>query len=585
MSVFTRALWVAAAVTLFACGGTTSTPDASTPVSACGGEGAGCGNGQLCRGNACTGCVDETDDAACKRAWGARTFCISGACVVASCRVDADCSRGLKCTSDNACAAITCSAPAPMNGTANGKATATVGAGGTANYGCNAGFALMGAAPVCGNDGMLAGAAPTCAAVTCRVTSPTNGTLNGGTAMVTLAYNATATWACNAGFTLVGTAPRCDGTGQLSGPAPTCAAITCNASAPMNGTLNGGTTAVTLAFNATATWACNAGYVLAGTAPTCTGQNMLSGAAPTCALTACNDAVDGDGDGFVGFPTDPGCSGISDNDESDDCPSGPNCPACANGLDDDGDTKVDFPDDVACVSASGTSELAACTSADAVATFTTNLTAVPFAGTADDVDLSCGGNGRDVVYRFFVAAPLASLSADTAGSASPAAVAFRAPTCSATDLVCATGNLGANARATLTTVAVGEYFIVVDDLATPSATTFNLNVVGIYPAAARCNPASTILRCADGFACAGAAGAETCVVAACNDTVDADGDGHPGYPTDPGCTSVSDNDESDVCPNGPGCPLCSDGVDNDGDGQLDYPADTSCTSAAGTSEN
>jgi hypothetical protein len=525
MSVFTRALWVAAAVTLFACGGTTSTPDASTPVSACGGEGAGCGNGQLCRGNACTGCVDETDDAACKRAWGARTLCLAGACQVASCRVDADCSRGLKCTSDNACAAITCSAPAPMNGTANGKTMATVGAGGTATYGCNAGFALMGTAPVCGNDGALAGETPTCAAVTCRVSSPTNGTLNGGTAMVTLAYNATATWACNAGFTLV------------------------------------------------------------GTAPTCTGQNMLSGAAPTCALTACNDAVDGDGDGFVGFPTDPGCSSVSDNDESDDCPSGPNCPACANGLDDDGDTKIDFPDDVACVSASGTSELAACTSADAVATFTTNLAAVSFAGTADDVDLSCGGNGRDVVYRFFVAAPLASLSADTAGSASPAAVAFRAPTCSATDLACATGNLGANARATLTAVAVGEYFIVVDDLATPSATTFNLNVVGIYPAAARCNPASTILRCADGSACAGAAGAETCVVAACNDTVDADGDGHPGYPTDPGCTSVSDNDETDACPSGPGCPACGDNLDNDSDGQLDYPADTSCTSAAGTSEN
>lgn len=98
---------------------------------------------------------------------------------------------------------------------------------------------------------------------------------------------------------------------------------------------------------------------------------------------------------------------------------------------------------------------------------------------------------------------------------------------------------------------------------------------------------------------------------ACNDTIDNDADGKIDFPTDPGCTSAGDPDETDVpqCsdtldndgdglidfPNDPGCSsyidnseaggaACGDGVDNDSDGATDFPADPGCTSATDVSE-
>ncbi len=72
------------------------------------------------------------------------------------------------------------------------------------------------------------------------------------------------------------------------------------------------------------------------------------------------------------------------------------------------------------------------------------------------------------------------------------------------------------------------------------------------------------------------------VPAQCNDGIDNDQDGKIDFPADPGCTSLTDNDETDpiVTPN----PQCSDGIDNDGDGKIDYPADKGCSSATDNDE-
>jgi hypothetical protein len=67
---------------------------------------------------------------------------------------------------------------------------------------------------------------------------------------------------------------------------------------------------------------------------------------------------------------------------------------------------------------------------------------------------------------------------------------------------------------------------------------------------------------------------------ACSDGLDNDGDGLTDHPADPGCTSVSDTDETDPPP----APVCSDGLDNDGDGLTDHPADPGCTSVSDTDE-
>jgi hypothetical protein len=62
----------------------------------------------------------------------------------------------------------------------------------------------------------------------------------------------------------------------------------------------------------------------------------------------------------------------------------------------------------------------------------------------------------------------------------------------------------------------------------------------------------------------------------CNDGIDNDNDGVTDHPSDPGCTSLADNSEIN--------PQCNDGRDNDGDGVTDYPADAGCTSLADNNE-
>lgn len=54
---------------------------------------------------------------------------------------------------------------------------------------------------------------------------------------------------------------------------------------------------------------------------------------------------------------------------------------------------------------------------------------------------------------------------------------------------------------------------------------------------------------------------------ACADGLDNDGDGHTGYPDDPGCAGLNSIIEK---------PECDDGLDNDSDGFNDYPDDPGC---------
>ncbi len=71
----------------------------------------------------------------------------------------------------------------------------------------------------------------------------------------------------------------------------------------------------------------------------------------------------------------------------------------------------------------------------------------------------------------------------------------------------------------------------------------------------------------------------------CSDGLDNDSDGRTDYPTDPGCSSNTDNDELDV-PQPPPAPTyqCSDGLDNDSDGRTDYPTDPGCSSSTDNDE-
>ena len=316
---------------------------------------------------------------------------------------------------------------------------------------------------------------------------------------------------------------------------------------------------------------CPTGYACGGTA-----------GAEVCRPAACNDTVDADGDGFPSYPTDPGCASPSDDDEMDDCPTGPGCPVCANGQDDDTDGFIDYPADVGCGAASGISEIGCPQESDPVIVLTSSSFSGTTVGASNSLTPTCGSTTHTAgerVHLLNLPVPVASLAVNLTSSFD-AATSLLDAACTTT-LQCADPN-----SFTRTNVPAGAYEISVDGWSSGTGT-YTLNVVGTLNANDRCVPsmvASGLLVCPTGYSCAGAAGTETCAPAACNDTVDADGDGFPGYPTDPGCTSPSDGDETDNCPSGPGCPVCGNGIDDDSDGLTDYPADFGCGAASGTNE-
>ncbi len=73
---------------------------------------------------------------------------------------------------------------------------------------------------------------------------------------------------------------------------------------------------------------------------------------------------------------------------------------------------------------------------------------------------------------------------------------------------------------------------------------------------------------------------DTTAPAMCNDGIDNDGDGKTDYPADPGCDSLTDNNEY----NSSSSYQCNDGIDNDSDGLTDYPDDLGCSSATDNNE-
>jgi len=310
---------------------------------------------------------------------------------------------------------------------------------------------------------------------------------------------------------------------------------------------------------------------------------------PTCENPVCSDGRDDDGDQKMDFPADPGCSSPTDTDEADDCPSGPSCPACANGVDDDMDGHTDFPDDTSCGAASGVTEL--CTSSEAL----TVVTAFPINGTTtgafNDHTPTCAANmhsAPDKLFQLDLPA-MTSLSLSASSTSLPAispVLSMYGASCGGTPISCAAAPATGPAVLTPGPLTAGTYYLVVDGKTT-DAGSFTVTATGVIAADGTCGtPLLAGFTCAVGSACTPVAGGtgSTCRPTACNDHIDQDGDGRFGYPDDPGCTSVTDTDETDDCPSGPNCPACANGRDDDMDGATDYPADTVCSAASGATE-
>jgi hypothetical protein len=299
-----------------------------------------------------------------------------------------------------------------------------------------------------------------------------------------------------------------------------------------------------------------------------------------CRRARCSDGVDddGDGDGKVDFPADPGCAWAGDDDEGDP----PAATACANGVDDDGDGLADRGGDPQCSAASLRLE----NFCDAPASGSLGDLPLPIhiadstAGLSAAVTSSCGG-GPERIYAF-TAPATGTYQIDVTGQRSPMRLDIRRDTCDGPSLACLTSRYSADPQR----LAAGETIAIIVRSDTyydssPNGGTFTLDIAltdALLPAGAACAPDG--LRCAVGACAQAGDGQYSCRAPACSNGIDDDGNGKVDWPDDPGCAWAGADRESPPAV----APACSNGADDDGNGSADWPAEARCAGAGGASE-
>ncbi len=317
----------------------------------------------------------------------------------------------------------------------------------------------------------------------------------------------------------------------------------------------------------------------------------------SAASPQCKDGRDNDNDGLTDYPSDPGCFAPQQDDEVDDCPSGPNCPQCGNDKDDDMNGSTDYPDDPGCTSASDSTELlnnpVACGAGLLVKSIpTTNADEGMLDGTSVSTIASpCGGGAGApaVAYQLYLQKPkVVEISTDDANTTADTVIDVRKTECTtaAAEIACNDNIVGNTNKASKVTVslAAGNYYIIVGAHDSASGGAYAMTVKLFAGEGSVC---SQTTECGPGLVCRVPLNGTglSCQQPMCKDGVDDDADGKNDYPTDPGCATPDDNSETDSCPGvGPNCPECGDGVDNDTDTKTDYPMDTTCMAAGDSSE-
>jgi len=269
----------------------TGTSPVCTPVS--------CGpladpQGQDLTGGPYTDTFGEVRTYVCEAGWqlssGTNSSILSRACGV----VGGSPATGAWQAASGTCVRVNCpTLTAPTNGTlAAGNTEFET----TRNFTCNDGYILQGsAARTCQADGNWSGTPVTCAPASCgTLGAPTNGPAPSVTTTVT---GGSATYTCDAGYQISGSALRScaatgPGTSAWTPAAPTCVPRTCTTfTTPTNGLPVSYTNAQN--YLSEASFSCQPGYRLVGSASlTCAisgaGPNVAwNGSAPTCELIQC----------------------------------------------------------------------------------------------------------------------------------------------------------------------------------------------------------------------------------------------------------------------------------------------------------
>ncbi|TSD01330.1 MAG: Aga1p [Parcubacteria group bacterium Greene1014_15] len=268
----------------------------------------------------------------------------------------------------------------------------------------------------------------------------------------------------------------------------------------------------------------------------------------------CSDGIDNDHDGMIDYPADTSCYDKTDTDEYYPI-SGTTTGTtqCSDGIDNDHDGAIDYPADTSCYDKTDTDEYyptSGTTTGDAPA-IPTGL--VPTKVTSG-VELKWNSSSQNVL-RFKI---------------------FRM-----------TNNVWAFLSEMSVTSGTSG-LITYNDTSAPTGV-LAYKVQACHATSCSADSASSPI---------------TVSAAQCSDGKDNDADGWIDYPSDSGCTSSSDNDEtyyvapptppptstttsptpSPTPPPTTGTMQCSDGIDNDGDALIDYPADTGCYSSSDPDE-
>ncbi|XP_065178736.1 uncharacterized protein LOC135809334 [Sycon ciliatum] len=188
------------------------------------------------------------------------------------------------------CSVGACSCPTPS--IANGATVGVIGGGRVGvdtriSWQCNQGYQMSGASVSrCMRTGEF-DALPACSPIVCSDPGvPTNGARVGPTPELTV--GASLTHRCNAGHVLSGAASTsCQADSSWSEPLPSCEPLQCgNPGIPANGD----TSASSGVAGTVATYSCDFGYSLVGSASrTCMASGQWSNSLPSCELVSCGD--------------------------------------------------------------------------------------------------------------------------------------------------------------------------------------------------------------------------------------------------------------------------------------------------------
>ena len=348
-----------------------------------------------------------------------------------------------------------------------------------------------------------------------------------------------------------------------------------------------------------------------------TGQDSMA-VHLTQTAAQCSDNIDNDGDGWIDYPADWGCTSPTDDDETNNGPT-----QCTDGLDNDGDGLIDrndpgcttpgdddeneapiitnLPDrilneDTQLLNTFNLNDFASDhEDPDSTLIYTISVSNSNFCGVSidalDNIDITPAANFHGVCDATVIVHDSQGLTGSDIFRVSVVPVNDNPnfdP--NANPIPAQTWNQGTSRN---NAFDLDNYFSDVDgDVLTYTASTAdnpNITVViGSGNVVSFNQPASfhgvehVVFTANDGRGGSAQSNSVTLTVTqttfACSDGIDNDGDGWIDYPADWGCTSPTDDDETN---NGP--TQCTDGLDNDGDGLIDRN-DPLCTDPGDDSE-